>query len=115
MTIHSAKGLEFPFVFISGIEEGILPHEKSLKDGGLEEERRLFYVALTRGKRHVTLFEACSRNRRGRERMCTTSRFLKEIPEALLNRRIRAAREMVEERVAPPQVSQSAKRRRKSK
>ncbi|MFO7976411.1 MAG: UvrD-helicase domain-containing protein [Candidatus Hydrogenedentota bacterium] len=115
MTIHSAKGLEFPFVFISGIEEGLLPHEKSLKDGGLEEERRLFYVALTRGKRHVTLFETCSRNRRGRERVCTTSRFLKEIPETLLNRRIRAAREMVEERVAPPQVSQSAKRRRKSK
>lgn len=115
MTIHSAKGLEFPFVFISGVEEGILPHEKSLKNGGLEEERRLFYVALTRGKRHVTLFEACSRNRRGRERMCTTSRFLKEIPEALLNRRVRAAREMVEERVAPPQVSQSAKRRRRSK
>lgn len=115
MTIHSAKGLEFPFVFISGVEEGTLPHEKSLKDGGLEEERRLFYVALTRGKRHVTLFEACSRNRRGRERVCTTSRFLKEIPETLLNRRIRAAREMVEERVAPPQVSQSPKRRRRSK
>ncbi|MEA3364805.1 MAG: 3'-5' exonuclease, partial [Candidatus Hydrogenedentes bacterium] len=115
MTIHSAKGLEFPFVFIAGLEEGTLPHEKSLNNGALEEERRLFYVALTRGKRHVTLFEACSRNRRARERMCTTSRFLKEIPDTLLNRRIRAAREMVEERASPPQVSQSPKRRRKSK
>ena len=102
MTIHSAKGLEFPFVFICGVEEGILPHEKSVKDGGLEEERRLFYVALTRGKRHVTLFEACARNRRGRDRLSTTSRFMKEIPEALLNRRVRAAREMAEERLAPP-------------
>ncbi|HQM31501.1 MAG TPA: UvrD-helicase domain-containing protein [Candidatus Hydrogenedentes bacterium] len=115
MTIHSAKGLEFPFVFIAGIEEGLLPHEKCLQGDALEEERRLFYVALTRGKRHVTLFEACARNRRGRERLCTTSRFVKEIPEALLCRHVRAAREMVSDRVAPPQVSQSPKRRRKSR
>src|SRR5690606_34070011 len=58
MTIHSAKGLEFPFVFVVGLEEGVLPHDKSMREGGLEEERRLFYVALTRGQRHVTLFEA---------------------------------------------------------
>ncbi|MBI5091972.1 MAG: UvrD-helicase domain-containing protein [Candidatus Hydrogenedentes bacterium] len=63
MTIHSAKGLEFPFVFITGAEEGLLPHERSLRDGAVEEERRLFYVALTRGKRHVTIFESVSSRR----------------------------------------------------
>ena len=80
MTIHSAKGLEFPFVFIVGLEDGSLPHERGITDGALDEERRLFYVALTRGKRHVTLFEALSRTCRGRERLCKTSRFLAEIP-----------------------------------
>ncbi|MCC6487790.1 MAG: UvrD-helicase domain-containing protein [Candidatus Hydrogenedentes bacterium] len=102
MTIHSAKGLEFPFVFIMGVEEGLLPHDKSMDDASIEEERRLFYVALTRGKRHVSLFEALSRVRHGRERMTVTSRFVKEIPDGLLNRNILAAREMVEAKVAPP-------------
>ena len=95
MTIHSAKGLEFPFVFIVGLEDGLLPHEQSLKEGNLEEERRLFYVALTRGKRHVTLFEALSRTRNGKERECKTSRFLNEIPESLMKKHLRAAPEMM--------------------
>ena len=106
MTIHSAKGLEFPFVFIAGCEERIIPHDKSVRESAsqedaIEEERRLFYVALTRGQRHVTLFEALSRNRFGREAMTETSRFVKEIPEDLLHKRVRAARDMVEARVAP--------------
>lgn len=101
MTIHSAKGLEFPFVFIMGVEDGLMPHDRSLKEGTLDEERRLFYVALTRGKRHVTLFEALSRKKHGRERLTTTSRFMAEIPPELLNQRIRAARDMVAARVAP--------------
>jgi len=101
MTIHSAKGLEFPFVFIMGLEEGLLPHERSLNENALDEERRLFYVALTRGKRHVTLFEAISRTRHGRERMTKTSRFLQEIPDQLLRKHVRAVREMVEEHVKP--------------
>ena len=95
MTVHSAKGLEFPFVFIVGLEDGLLPHEQSLKEGNLSEERRLFYVALTRGRRHVTLFEALSRARNGRERDCKTSRFLAEIPESLLKKHLRAAPEMM--------------------
>ena len=103
MTIHSAKGLEFPYVFIVGLEDGNLPHERAMLDGSLDEERRLFYVALTRGRKHVTLFEALSRVRHGREKMCKTSRFLTEIPEALLVNQVRAAREMVEEKVAPPE------------
>ncbi len=101
MTMHSAKGLEFPFVFIAGCEEGLVPHERSVRDGAIEEERRLFYVALTRAKRHITLFEALSRNRHGREKMCETSRFLSEIPENLINKRIHAAKDMVEARVQP--------------
>ena len=111
MTIHSAKGLEFPFVFIVGCEEGLLPHERSVRDsaGAVDEERRLFYVALTRGQRHVTLFQALSRNRFGKERMTQASRFLKEIPEALLCTQVRAVREMVEERVAPPPEKKPAK------
>lgn len=95
MTIHSAKGLEFPFVFIVGLEDGLLPHEQSLKEGNLEEERRLFYVALTRGKRHVTLFETLSRTRNGKERECNSSRFLNEIPESLMKKHLRAAPEMM--------------------
>ncbi len=101
MTIHSAKGLEFPFVFIAGMEEGLLPHEKSIRAGAIEEERRLFYVALTRAMRHATVFESISRSRHGRERLTQTSRFLKEIPEGLVRKRELAARDMVEERTAP--------------
>ncbi len=95
MTIHSAKGLEFPFVFIVGLVDGLLPHEQSVKEGNLEEERRLFYVALTRGRRHVTLFETLTRLRNGRERTCKTSRFLLEIPEALRRQHVRAAPEIM--------------------
>jgi len=102
MTVHSAKGLEFPFVFIVGVEDGLMPHEKCLEGPALEEERRLFYVALTRAKRHAALFEAVSRDRHGRRRMTKTSRFIAEIPPELLCQRIRAARDMVEEHVAPP-------------
>jgi len=101
MTIHSAKGLEFPFVFLMGVEEGILPHTRSIAENSLDEERRLFYVALTRGKRHVTLFECLSRTKHGREKMCSTSRFLPEIPAQYLKQQIKAVREMVADKVAP--------------
>jgi len=93
MTIHSAKGLEYPFVFLFGCEEGLMPHQKSLEQNTLEEERRLFYVALTRGKRHVTLFECLRRSKGGKERATTTSRFMKEIPEDLLIQRLFAVRD----------------------
>lgn len=93
MTIHSAKGLEFPFVFLFGCEEGLMPHKKSIEQNSVEEERRLFYVALTRGKRHVTLFESLSRTSNGKERLTATSRFMKEIPAELLNPRVLAVRD----------------------
>ncbi|MCP4641646.1 MAG: UvrD-helicase domain-containing protein [bacterium] len=114
MTVHSAKGLEFPFVFIVGAEEGIIPHERSVRDGGIEEERRLFYVALTRGKRHVTLFESLSRDRYGKKRMTKPSRFLEEIPTELISQRVRAARDMVEEALGEddPKPKKRASRKR---
>ncbi|HPA40867.1 MAG TPA: UvrD-helicase domain-containing protein [Candidatus Hydrogenedentes bacterium] len=102
MTIHSAKGLEFPFVFIVGMEEGTLPHDRSVKEGGLEEERRLFYVALTRGQRHVTLFEAVMRTVRGKEKTTKPSRFLAELPPDLVITQIRAARAGLEAAPADP-------------
>jgi superfamily I DNA/RNA helicase len=115
MTIHSAKGLEFPFVFIMGLEDGLIPHERSIKENSLEEERRLFYVALTRGRRHVTLFEALSREKHGKERMCKTSRFMREIPEELLQQRVFASREMLQAHLEPPAPKPKKKRSRAPK
>jgi len=110
MTIHSAKGLEFPFVFLMGLEDGLMPHERSIQENNIEEERRLFYVALTRGKRHVTLFEALTRVKGGKERICKTSRFLQEIPPELYTQHLKAVRQMLEETVDPPEVKQKKKK-----
>jgi len=86
MTIHSAKGLEFPVVFLAGVEDGILPHARSLEENaeGFEEERRLFYVAITRAQQK--LFLTSCQNRRNQKGFdtCTPSPFLKEIPAQLL-------------------------------
>ena len=82
MTIHSAKGLEFPAVVIAGLEEGLFPSELSADSPrALEEERRLFYVALTRAERQVILTYARSRFRAGRVEFSRPSRFIREIPE----------------------------------
>lgn len=83
MTLHSAKGLEFPACFIVGVEDGILPHEKSMMETGLEEERRLFYVGITRAQKHLTLSMARSRMRMGKTNPTNPSRFLHEIPKHL--------------------------------
>ena len=87
MTVHSAKGLEFHTVFISGLEEGLFPHENSLsEDGGLEEERRLMYVAMTRARRRLYLTQAQTRMLHGQTRYNVASRFLDEVPPELLKR-----------------------------
>jgi DNA helicase-2/ATP-dependent DNA helicase PcrA len=81
MTLHNSKGLEFPVVFIAGMEEGIFPHPLSLEDDEeMEEERRLFYVGLTRAKDRVLLSAARSRLRFGERTIAVPSRFLREIP-----------------------------------
>jgi ATP-dependent DNA helicase Rep len=80
MTLHSAKGLEFPHVFLVGMEEGLLPHRTSLEDDNLEEERRLAYVGITRARRTLTLTLAKRRRRYGELMPCEPSRFLDELP-----------------------------------
>ena len=84
MTLHSAKGLEFPAVFIAGLEDHLLPHEKSAQQTGIEEERRLFYVGITRAERFLILSMARSRMRSGKYVPTNPSRFLFEIPKDLL-------------------------------
>src|SRR3569623_542642 len=85
MTLHSAKGLEFPLVFICGVEEGLFPHQMSIEEPGrLEEERRLCYVGITRAERELYLTYAESRRLHGTESYPRPSRFLSEIPAQLL-------------------------------
>ncbi len=85
MTVHSAKGLEFNAVFMTGLEEGLFPHEQSFNtEDGLEEERRLMYVAITRARHKLTLSYTESRQLHGQTRYNIASRFLEEVPEQLL-------------------------------
>ncbi len=84
MTVHSSKGLEFEACFLVCLEDHIMPHEKSLKEAGLEEERRLMYVAMTRAKRYLTLSMARERKKMGKQIQTTPSRFLFEIPKEIL-------------------------------
>jgi DNA helicase-2/ATP-dependent DNA helicase PcrA len=85
ITMHQAKGLEFPAVFIIGLEEGLVPHARSLEDREqLEEERRLLYVAATRAEKRLYLLHAFKRTMYGRSNIATPSRFLAEIPPDLL-------------------------------
>jgi DNA helicase-2/ATP-dependent DNA helicase PcrA len=98
MSVHAAKGLEFHTVFITGLEEGLFPHENSLNEsGGLEEERRLMYVAITRARRRLYLTHAQMRMLHGQMRYGLASRFLEEIPEGLVR--------SLSIRVARPQVA----------
>ena len=85
MTVHSSKGLEFDVVFITGMEEGLFPHENSMNDrDGLEEERRLMYVAITRARKRLYLSHSQSRMLHGQTRFNMKSRFFDELPEAAL-------------------------------
>ncbi len=96
MTVHAAKGLEFHTVFITGLEEGLFPHEQSVaENAGLEEERRLMYVAITRARRRLYLTHAQSRMLHGQVRYGIPSRFLAELPDEVrhhLNRKLAEAR-----------------------
>ena len=85
MTVHSSKGLEFDCVFITGLEDGIFPHENSLTElGGIEEERRLMYVAITRARKRLYLSHSQTRMLHGQTRYNLRSRFFTELPEAAL-------------------------------
>jgi DNA helicase-2/ATP-dependent DNA helicase PcrA len=94
MTLHNAKGLEYPWVFITGVEEGLFPHSNSAyEEEGLEEERRLFYVGLTRAEERVMLCHAGARRRYGGFNLCSPSRFLDEVDPEFVERRTLAPNE----------------------
>jgi len=85
MSLHSAKGLEFPLVFLTGLEEGLFPHQRSVEEPGrLEEERRLCYVGMTRARKELVLTYAEVRRLYGTEHYTSPSRFLGEIPPELI-------------------------------
>ncbi|MGB8880439.1 MAG: UvrD-helicase domain-containing protein [Solirubrobacteraceae bacterium] len=86
MTLHNAKGLEYPIVFMIGLEEGVFPHSRALDEGGLEEERRLCYVGITRAQRDLYLTYARTRNVFGARSFGAPSRFISEIPAELTDR-----------------------------
>ena len=96
MTIHAAKGLEFPVVFIAGVEDGIIPHARSVEEselgidggaGGIEEERRLFYVAITRAQDKLYISSCASRRKGGSRVECSPSPFIDEIPDGIVEAR----------------------------
>ncbi len=92
MTLHNAKGLEYPIVFMIGCEEGVFPHARALDEGGLEEERRLCYVGITRAERDLYLTWARTRTVFGARNFGAPSRFVNEIPEDLTDRERQAPR-----------------------
>ncbi|MGE5386079.1 MAG: UvrD-helicase domain-containing protein [Betaproteobacteria bacterium] len=113
MSVHSAKGLEFDVVFITGLEQGLFPHENAVLEGpqGLEEERRLMYVAVTRARQRLYLSWAQTRMLHGQTRYCVPSGFLEEIPAELLlrlNRTAPAAAPTGYAKAATPSVSDAA-------
>ena len=81
MTLHASKGLEFPIVFMVGMEEGLLPHQNSIDEDNIEEERRLAYVGITRAQRELIMTQAKERRQYGEVIKPTGSRFLDELPQ----------------------------------
>src|SRR5262249_1608545 len=92
MTLHNAKGLEYPIVIIIGCEEGVFPHSRALDEGGLEEERRAGCVGITRAERDLYLTAARTRSVFGARNFGVTSRFISEIPQGLTDRESQAPR-----------------------
>jgi len=86
ITMHSCKGLEFPHVFIVGLEDGLLPHSRSKVEGTMDEERRLFYVAVTRAMETLSISHCLGRKKYGQALPCHSSPFLKELPSELVER-----------------------------
>ncbi len=110
MTLHSAKGLEFPLVFITGVEENLFPHKMSMDEPGqLEEERRLCYVGITRAEKKLYLTYAESRRLHGSDSFNTPSRFIREIPADLLEEvrpRTQVSRPVYHQKQAPASLRQ---------
>ena len=111
MTLHNAKGLEFRAVYLIGMEEGIFPHSRSIEEQGVEEERRLCYVGMTRAMERLTLLHASSRMLYGGRSYNLPSRFLDELPERARRARPPAAGVVVELRRAAAEPGRAARRR----
>jgi DNA helicase-2/ATP-dependent DNA helicase PcrA len=86
ITMHAAKGLEFAHVYLIGLEEGLLPHDRSKAEGSLDEERRLLYVGITRARRTLTLTHCRDRMKYGSASACHPSSFIKELAPELIDR-----------------------------
>ena len=84
MTLHSSKGLEFPIVFLVGLEENLFPSRMSIEGDNLEEERRLCYVGITRARKKLYISHAQMRRQYGSDNYCLPSRFLNELPEEVI-------------------------------
>ena len=84
ITMHSCKGLEFPHVYIVGLEDGLLPHSRSKEEGTLDEERRLFYVAITRAMLSLSISHCVARRKHGQAMHCRPSPFLNDLPPELV-------------------------------
>jgi superfamily I DNA/RNA helicase len=93
--MHSCKGLEFPHVYIVGLEEGLLPHSRSKQESTLDEERRLFYVAITRAMQTLNISHCVARKKYGQATACHPSSFLKELPPELVEHADEKAKEPV--------------------
>ncbi len=107
ITMHASKGLEFKKVYIMGMEEGILPHQQSIEEDSIEDERRLAYVAITRAKENLTITLTKFRNRFGEKIKTQASRFIDELPETDLHW-VGGEKENLEERKASSKQSLSA-------
>jgi superfamily I DNA/RNA helicase len=103
ITMHSCKGLEFPHVYIVGMEDGLLPHSRSKTEGTLDEERRLFYVAITRAMQTLNISHCAGRKKYGQVMPCHPSPFLKELPPELV--------ELADEKARQPVTVESGKNR----
>jgi superfamily I DNA/RNA helicase len=96
ITMHSCKGLEFPHVYVVGLEDGLLPHSRSKVEGTLDEERRLFYVAVTRAMQTLAISHCRGRKKYGQMMPCHPSPFLKELPPELVELEDEKSRKLVQ-------------------
>lgn len=104
MTLHASKGLEFPYVFLIGMEEGLLPHQTSVEEGNVEEERRLAYVGITRAQKELIFTYARERRQYGEVSRTEASRFLHELPQEDLSWELTQTKKSVEQKQATAKV-----------